>query len=212
LQPGWHRATVGGKWETLGKLQFDFLVDEGLTPEHYLLDIGCGSLRGGVHFIKYLAPGHYFGIDRSTKLIAAGESELKDAGVTGKDPKLAARSDFAATSFGQSFDFALAQSVFTHLPFNRIVRCVTEVDRVLRPGGRFYATFFASPGPRLRTDPMIRTGFLDAHVDQDPFYYDPDLFSWLCKGSRLTCEYRDEWGHPGDSRMLVFTRQGARSD
>jgi SAM-dependent methyltransferase len=207
-QADWHRDAVGGKWETLGKLQFEFLLAEGLTPEHHLLDIGCGSLRGGIHFIDYLAPGHYFGIERNAKVLAAGTAELKDAGVTGKDPKLAARSDFAATDFGQSFDFALAQSVFTHLTFNSIVRCLAEVERVLKPGGRFYATFFASPGPRLRIEQMVRTDFPNVHVDQDPYYYDPDLFSWMCEGSSLSCEYRGEWGHPGDSRMLTFTKQG----
>jgi SAM-dependent methyltransferase len=210
-RPDWHRDAVGGKWEVLGKLQFDFLVAEGLTPEHYLLDIGCGSLRGGLHFIDYLAPGHYAGIEQNAEVLAAGTTELENAGVTDKDPQLAVRNDFAATGFGQSFDFALAQSVFTHLTFNSIVRCLAEVDRVLKPGGRFYATFFASPGPRLHIEEMIRTGFPNAHVDRDPYYYDPDLFSWICEGSQLTCEYRGKWEHPGDSRMLVFTRQPARA-
>ena len=28
-----------------------------------LIDIGCGALRGGVHFVRHLDPGHYFGMD-----------------------------------------------------------------------------------------------------------------------------------------------------
>jgi SAM-dependent methyltransferase len=210
----WHRRAVGGKWDEIGQLQFDFLVGEGLRPEHYLLDVGCGSLRGGVHFVKHLEPGHYFGIDQSAELLAAGESELERAGVTGKHPTLVAGSDFAVGDLGQSFDFVLAQSVFTHLPFNRIVRCVAEVDRVLQPGGRFFATFFASPGPRLRIEPLpIRAGkTFDVLVDRNPFFYDPALFSWLCEGSDLVCEYHGEWGHPRSQHMLVFTKQSAQSD
>lgn len=217
----WHRGAVGGLWEEMGQLQFEFLVGEGLTPEHYLLDVGCGSLRAGVHFVKYLEPGHYFGIDRNAKLLAAGESELERAGVTGKHPTLVAGSDFAVAHLGQSFDFALAQSLFTHLTFNSIVRCVAEVDRVLQPGGRFFATFFANPGPRLRTEPMpVRMSPLtspknisiDVTVDQDPYYYDPALFSWLCEGSDLACEHRGEWGSPRLQQMLVFTKQSAQSD
>jgi SAM-dependent methyltransferase len=201
-------------WEEIGQLQFDFLVSQGLEPEHYLLDMGCGSLRGGVHFVKHLEPGHYFGIDRNPKLLAAGESELERAGVTGKRPTLEARSDFVAASLGQSFDFALAQSLFTHLPFNSIVRCVAEVGRVLSPGGRFFATFFASPGPRLRTEPMpVRSDIaIQVKLDQDPYYYDPALFSWLCEGSDLVCEYHGEWGHPRQQQMLVFTKQQPLSD
>jgi SAM-dependent methyltransferase len=208
---GRHRSAVGGMWDEVGQLQFEFLVSEGLAPESHLLDMGCGSLRGGIHFISHLEPGHYFGIDRNPRLLAAGETELERAGVTGKQPTLVVRNDFSAEDLGQRFDFAIAQSLFTHLPFNSILRCVSEVGRVLAPGGRFYATFFANPGPRLGLEPMpIETDHeLTVYVDRDPFYYDPDLFSWLCEGSDLTCEYRGEWGHPRSQQMLVFTKQGA---
>ena len=42
-----HREFVGGIWEVMGKLQFDFLVKQGLRPNHVFLDIACGSLRAG---------------------------------------------------------------------------------------------------------------------------------------------------------------------
>jgi hypothetical protein len=42
-----HREYVGGLWEAMGKLQFDFLISRGLKPEHVFLDIACGPLRGG---------------------------------------------------------------------------------------------------------------------------------------------------------------------
>ena len=79
LQAG-HRAYVGGLWEEIGQLQFDFLVEQGLRPSHCFLDIACGSLRGGVHFIRYLEPGHYLGLDREPKLIELGvQEELGEA-------------------------------------------------------------------------------------------------------------------------------------
>ena len=56
-----HRQYVGGCWDEIGRLQFDYLVSQGLRPNHYLLDIACGSLRAGIHFIPYLEPGHYLG-------------------------------------------------------------------------------------------------------------------------------------------------------
>ena len=61
----WHRAAVGGRWEEIGRLQFDFLVRQGLMPEHFFLDVGCGSWRGGVHFVDYLLSHRYFGVDVS---------------------------------------------------------------------------------------------------------------------------------------------------
>ena len=42
-----HRGVVGGMWDEIGKLQFEFMVKQGLKSEHKFLDIGCGSLRGG---------------------------------------------------------------------------------------------------------------------------------------------------------------------
>lgn len=72
-----HREYVGGKWEEIGRLQFEFLVQQGLKPSHCLLDIACGSLRGGVHFIRYLQVGNYLGIDKERRLIEVGiEQEL----------------------------------------------------------------------------------------------------------------------------------------
>src|SRR3954453_8856690 len=62
--PDWHRGTVRGTdafWDELGKLQLDYLVGQGLKPEHYVLDVGCGPLRAGVHFIGYLEPGQQRG-------------------------------------------------------------------------------------------------------------------------------------------------------
>jgi SAM-dependent methyltransferase len=102
-------------WEEIGSLQFDFLVRQGLQPNHYLLDVGCGSLRGGIHFVRYLDTGHYFGIDISKELLDAGKYELEINRLTSKNPVLCEMGDFDFPSLAQTFDYALAQSVFTHL-------------------------------------------------------------------------------------------------
>jgi len=63
-----HREYVGGMWEEIGTLQFNFLLSRGLKPESYLLDIGCGSLRLGVKAIPYLERSHYLGIEKHARL------------------------------------------------------------------------------------------------------------------------------------------------
>ena len=57
-----HRAFVGPRehYDIVGAMQFTLLYFLGLREHHYLLDIGCGSLRAGRFFIMYLKPGHYF--------------------------------------------------------------------------------------------------------------------------------------------------------
>ena len=57
IAAGLHREMVGGMWEEMGRLQLEFLQREGLTPEATLLDVGCGCLRAGVHFVRFLEPG-----------------------------------------------------------------------------------------------------------------------------------------------------------
>src|SRR5215472_262077 len=82
VRAGRHRECVGGLWEEVGQLQLDFLVAQGLMPHHRLLDIGCGSLRGGVKLIRYLCAGHYAGIDLHESLLNAGyEIELAREGL-----------------------------------------------------------------------------------------------------------------------------------
>jgi hypothetical protein len=53
IRQGGHREYVGGFWDEIGKLQFDFMVQQGLKPSDCFLDIACGALRGGVHFSPY---------------------------------------------------------------------------------------------------------------------------------------------------------------
>ena len=206
--PEWHRQAVGGLWEEMGRLQFEFLVEQGLRPDHRLLDVGCGSLRGGIHFIRYLEPGRYVGIDRSQELLLAGRDELRQAGLEEKRPELVQMEDFGLSRLGGRFDMGLAQSVFTHLPLNGVIRCLMAVDEVLEPGGRFFATFFENPDGKRHVEPIrhptVTGEALITYFDRDPYHYDVDTFRWICRGTRLEVSVVGEWGHPRDQRMLIF--------
>lgn len=207
----WHRTEIGGMWDEVGRLQFDFLVGQGLAPSDYLLDVGCGSLRGGIHYIGYLEAGHYVGVDRSAEILAAGrEIELPRAGLTGKDATLVEMDDFGFGRLGRAFDVAVAQSVFTHLPLNDIIRCLVNMDGALAPGGRFFATFFENPGGKRNLEPIeqpVAFGHpVTSYFDRDPFHYDVATFEWICTGTGLTVERIGDWGHPRNQRMLRFVR------
>src|SRR3989338_3731775 len=59
LAKGRHRDIVGGRWDETGRAQMALLLDEGLLPDHHLLDIGAGSLRLGCKAVPYLDPRPY---------------------------------------------------------------------------------------------------------------------------------------------------------
>lgn len=198
---------VGGLWEEIGQLQFNFLLDKGLQPHHKLLDIGCGSLRGGVRFAKYLDGGNYYGMDKEQWLLdAAVEVELPRHGLSDKPVHLLRRDDFDFSGFGTRFDYAIAQSVFTHLTWNSILRCLVNVERVLEDNGRLYATFFEDKQGDHRIDEIRHPGGTTTYPDTNPFHYEFDVFVELARRVRLEAQYIGEWGHPKNQVMMVFAR------
>ena len=196
---------VGGRWDELGRHQFEFLRAQGLRPEHYFLDIGCGSLRGGIHAIDYLAPAHYFGIDVNRSLLKGARQELRLADLENKKPDLRVSDNFEVGIFGQQFDYVLAFSVFTHVFANQLVRCLTEVRRVLAPDGRFFATFFMAP-ERAHLAPIThQPGGFTTQYDRDPFHYSREEFQILADLAGLSVEFVPGLNHPCAQQMLVFT-------
>lgn len=200
-----HRSFVGGMWDEIGALQLDFMKGRGLEPDHDFLDVGCGALRGGVHFVRYLEAGRYYGLDLNPSLLKAGELELEEAGLARKDVTLLASDKFEAGRFGVAFDRAIAVSLLTHLPLNHIVRCLTEVGRALKSEGEFYATFFEAPSS-AHLEPIQQWEEIYSRYDSDPFHYSFSEMEWAAGISGLRVELIGEWGHPRNQRMLLFRR------
>ena len=104
-----HRAYVGGRWDEIGDLQWRFLLNHGLRPETFLLDIACGSLRLGCRAIPYLAPGHYLGIEKEAELLRVGvEQELGAELESRQQPRLLVDDSFRFDRFGVVADIAIA--------------------------------------------------------------------------------------------------------
>jgi SAM-dependent methyltransferase len=118
--------------------------------------------------------------------------------------------NFDFPSLNQQFDFALAHSLFTHLPLNQIIRCIMQARTVLVPGGRLYATFFENPEGKFNLAPIEHPCTdgppILSYFDKDPYHYDVETFRWICEGTGLQVDYIGEWGHLRDPKMLVFVQ------
>jgi hypothetical protein len=190
-----HRDYVGGMWETMGRLQFDFMVDHGLEREHTLLDIACGSLRGGVHFIRYLDPGNYLGIEKEGALIKrALAKELPREVREEKRPELVVSGAFEFERFSKQADFSLAQSLFTHLNEEDLDLCLQKLRDNVAPGHQLFATF--APGERKNE------GRSHARAS---FFYTPAQLEEIGARNGFEPHYIGDWGHPRSQMMMQLT-------
>ena len=191
-----HREYVGGMWESIGRLQFDFLINQGMKPESILLDIACGCLRLGVHAIPYLNKGCYLGIDKSEALIVAGlEYELHDAIRREKEPHFVISSTFDFDRFKLEPDFTIAQSLFTHLTSDRIERCFYRISKLLKQKGVFFAPFFEAAVPQENPS--------ESH-DHKNFKYTRDEMLNFGKTNGLNAQYIGDWNHPRDQVIVSY--------
>lgn len=186
------QEAIGGLWEEVGQLQFDFLCGRGLKREHSLFDIGCGTLRGGRHFIRYLNSHGYTGLDISPAAIESAAALVQREQLTHKLPRLivSQRQDLTFHEVaGQQFDWLLAQSVFTHLPAHNIEECLANIGRVMHRGSRFFFTYYRSTAHQ--------------QVSVKTFSYPVDFFQQLAVRCQLQLtDYSCEYPHPRGQLMM----------
>lgn len=86
-----------GQWRQKRNLQRSFLLASGLQPSHQLLDIGCGTLRGGIPLIDYLEKGNYVGLEPRKKALDEAlrfvQEHLADKGVFYANVKIGDRDE-----------------------------------------------------------------------------------------------------------------------
>lgn len=210
VQAGEHRGVIGGLWEEMGRLQLEFMRARGLQPGHRLVDIGCGSLRAGVHFVRYLEPGNYYGLDHNQSLLDAGyDIELAAAGLQERLPRgnLFCNPDFMLPVEDGLFDTGIAQSVFTHMGFNAIRRCLEAVAPGFRVGGVLYATYFELPDDAPANDERLHEpGGIVTHGHRDPYHYRCGDLEQAARGAPWRLRRIGDWGHPRAQRMMAFER------
>lgn len=149
LRPGKRHALVGrpGLWRMKRAFQLEFLCRQGLHRDQSVLDIGCGSLRGGAALIDYLDAGRYVGVDVRKSVMAEARRELARERLSAKQPRLVCVARLDELALDRRFDFVWAFSVLFHLSDEILPACFAVAAKHLRPGGTFYANVILGDGP-----------------------------------------------------------------
>lgn len=192
-----YRSYVGpeDKYDLVGANQFNLLTRLGLRENHFLLDIGCGSLRAGRLFIPYLLTDHYFGIEPQQWLIDEGiRNNLGKDIINVKHPHFDNNSNFNLSVFNRQFDFILAQSIFSHASPSQIRKCILEAKKIMTPYSIFAATF-------LKGD---RDNENEGWLYPGCYNYTIDFINSLTNEANLICKQLD-WVHPNGQTWVVIT-------
>jgi len=189
-----YRTFVGTSeyYDILSALQFNLLTMLGLREYHYLLDIGCGSLRAGRLLIPYLQFDRYFGIEPVSYLIRLGlKHEIGESIQEVKRPQFSSNKNFQLSIFNKQFDFLLAQSIFSHTSQSQMRKCFTEAKKVMKPNAVFVATFFEGERDYEGNHWTLKATYRLKRIKE------------LVAEQDLVCEAID-WPHPDPQRWILI--------
>jgi len=139
-----HHSNYGEPWAG-GRDVFEFLAQAiQLRPESSVLEIGCGTLRVGLHFIRYLNPEHFHCLERDElSLMAAFRYELPAQGLLHKRPLIVKGEDMDFSKFGSDkiYDLIYASAVFLHMPDKLVWTGLERLVSKLKPyDGRIFVS------------------------------------------------------------------------
>jgi len=138
-----YRAYIGppDEYDLVSAMAFGLLTACGLRQHHKLLDIGCGSLRLGRLLIPYLNTENYIGVEPNQWLVDDGiRNELGSSLVEQRKPKFVIAEGLEPLASDMQFDYAIAQSIFSHTAPDLLERWIRDVSLGLSEHGVLLAT------------------------------------------------------------------------
>lgn len=190
-----HRAYVGGKWNEVAVVVFNFFVyGNRLRSDENFLDIGCGAFRCGRMLMNYLEfPGGYYGIEKEESLVTRGFFAELSSRQRQKLEQVIIADDFPFDQLHTKPNVSFAQSLFTHLPEDQIRLCLRKLGSWVIPESRFYATFVIGDARQNPKEPH----------DHKRFVYSIEQMKWFGTDHGWQANYIGEWGHPSPEMMMM---------
>ncbi len=123
------------------------------------LDLACGTGKWSPYFVHGLpADGRLVAFDYSPAMLAQTRLRLEEDDPANLSKTIFVRGDAYALPFpDSSFDLVFSGFFFSHVPRERVYPFMSEVKRVLKPGGNL-----------LLFDSALRPGVLPELIDKRP--------------------------------------------
>lgn len=223
-------------FHAIGQRLFGYLVDlGGVRPTDRVLDVGCSVGRIAISFTRYLTTGTYGGFDIERQAVEFCQrvitprypnfrfvhADLYNAHYTPDSEVEAGQYRFPYDD--GCFDFVFLTSVFTHMQRPETEHYLSEISRVLAPGGRLFATFFLLDETSEAAIAEGTADFTFAHEGngtrvekaEDPdhavAHHGADIRRAMeARGLQVESEYRGSWigsdGPTGYQDIIVATK------
>jgi ubiquinone/menaquinone biosynthesis C-methylase UbiE len=238
LPPLWlrrHVGPLGGFDRSVGEISATIALLELVRPGDSVMDLGCGVAAMVPDLLRAVGPsGRYVGFDVHAPSITWCQRQFRaeprvrfvlakiQSVYSALQSAEANRYVFPAES--ESIDFAVAKSLFTHLEEDVATQYLSELARVLRPGGHaLVSAFLLGIGtPSQSSTPKYdfaygnnRVRWLMEHRPAAGIAFARDTFLELCAGSGLEVE-RILYGYwrgndgpaPNAQDLIVLRRNG----
>ncbi len=150
---------VGGNFDAIGFLERELLIQYGLQPDHYLIDVGCGSGRLAKALSSHLT-GRYLGTDVVPDLIDHARR------ITNRpDWRFEVTGGMDIPERDGDADMICFFSIFTHLLQEQAYRYLCEAKRVVKPDGKIIFSFLEF---RIHDQWVVFQKYLDDSSESSP--------------------------------------------
>jgi hypothetical protein len=154
----------GGAFATSGQKTFPSLARRyGIEPDDTCVDYGCGTLRVGVHAIRYLNPSRYWGMDISTFFLAQGLELIGNELALKKFPNLRVISPATiAEAAAAKPKFLFSVNVLLHIHPSEISEFFANILSIIRCNG---LAVVAGQWTEGRTIQVARQSWIHSEAD-----------------------------------------------
>jgi hypothetical protein len=121
----------GQSFKQSGLGVFNFLKTKGLKQGHVCVEYGCGSLRLAQHFINYLNPANFWGLDVTDKFYKIGEEMIGWELLGEKTPRFRVINAATLAEVNHHHpDYLFSVQVMIHIPPDEIEEFIANIVNV----------------------------------------------------------------------------------